>query len=1027
MKKILLLINAIIWCYISAIHAAAPTDLSLYTTNGITKKFTNDDIMDIEMTYLAYEENTCGSPMNCIRIYSPTRQEHILFSPDLYSSSTSAALIPHYTKKDGYIFIDLQAVETGGWHLTLVQENAGNWMYSTYLFPTKETETIISDYFCEGDDYVWAGHFEADGITPRSLSMPGEYRDTLKNQDGYDSICILQLESIPVPYLTIRPDTTIQKGDKVQLWATGADYILWSPATDITLDDQLQHIATPSINTQYTATGYNIHSNGNNLVINGDFESGNVDFETDFTYFTPYKSWGGFGDYTIADNIKGFWNTSSTPSTKAYGGSGNMMILDGMTTPNAIIWRQTVSLTPNTLYAFSAQVMSVHESNLKDQYALLQFAINDEKVGPVFHSPDQLYEWEQYYVLWYNTDATTVTLTIFNQNNSGLGNDFAIDEIRFDELSTLCTSSETVTITIQDTEEVTYDTIAWQPTYSFKGQEFPLSAYESYAKNSVVNLVMEYRDKDQCKKYKHKLTILPTTTIETDTTLCENELPLSWFDQTITKAGTYTHTEKYAGTDIDSVQYMLHLSINPITYSTVYHTICHGETYLWNETTYDTSGTYDHTYTSSVGCDSIVTLQLTVLPETIIANDSATISSNDIPYTWRGDTYSESGTYTITEQFAGTDCDSVIHILNLTVLPTTTIQQDTTLCENELPLSWFDQTITEAGIYTYSSEKYIGTDVDSVLHIINLIVYPSHHTIIEASIYEGYTYEWNGKEYDTAGEYTDTLTNIYGCDSLSTLRLTMKDAQVTIHSIQVVDQCADDAKVEIIFEYTGPVESVHLQFPQDSLDSIPSGLFDITVPMPADGHLIVPYSYIRAGKYDAIVSGYFRDKQMFTEPISLTYLYPSAVLEQRWNDVICVLTAAYNGGYHFTSFQWYQDGQELVGETAYYLSRPLKAGSEYAALLTEANGTQLMTCPLTIEAREEVHVEPTLVERKQPIRCHVPTAGEITLYDLMGNMLLQSSILQGDNTLPAPATAGMYTAKIVLHTGEEKVIKILVQ
>ena len=734
------------------------------------------------------------------------------------------------------------------------------------MFPTKETETIISDYFCEGDDYVWAGHFEADGITPRSLSMPGEYRDTLKNQDGYDSICILQLESIPVPYLTIRPDTTIQKGDKVQLWATGADYILWSPATDITLDDQLQHIATPSINTQYTATGYNIHSNGNNLVINGDFESGNVDFETDFTYFTPYKSWGGFGDYTIADNIKGFWNTSSTPSTKAYGGSGNMMILDGMTTPNAIIWRQTVSLTPNTLYAFSAQVMSVHESNLKDQYALLQFAINDEKVGPVFHSPDQLYEWEQYYVLWYNTDATTVTLTIFNQNNSGLGNDFAIDEIRFDELSTLCTSSETVTITIQDTEEVTYDTIAWQPTYSFKGQEFPLSAYESYAKNSVVNLVMEHRDKDQCKKYKHKLTILPTSTIETDTTLCENELPLSWFKQTITEAGTYTHTEKYAGTDIDSV-----------------------------------------------------------------------------------------------------------------------------------------------------------------LHIINLTVHPSHHTIIEDSIYEGFTYVWNGIEYDTAGDYTDTLPNIYGCDSIITLRLTIKDVQVTIHSIQAIDQCADNAQVEILFDYTGPVESVHLQFPQDSLDSIPSGLFDITIPMPADGHLIVPYSYIRAGKYNAIVTGYFGNNQVFTETVSLTYLYPSAVLEQRWNDVICILTAAYNGGYHFTSFQWYQDGQELVGETAYYLSRPLKAGSEYAALLTEANGTQLMTCPLTIEAREEVHVEPTLVERKQPIRCHVPTAGEITLYDLMGNMLLQSSILQGDNTLLAPAAAGLYVAKIVLLTGEEKAVKLLVQ
>lgn len=282
------------------------------------------------------------------------------------------------------------------------------------------------------------------------------------------------------------------------------------------------------------------------------------------------------------------------------------------------------------------------------------------------------------------------------------------------------------------------------------------------------------------------------------------------------------------------------------------------------------------------------------------------------------------------------------------------------------------------------------------------------------------------------GEVTDGLIGTYivtGTTELCGDVAFSFDIQyaTALRDIQSVVQCADSKVVELLIDYFGTMDSVALHFPIDTLDTIPSGLYDVMQPMPLDGHLVVPYPFIRAGKYSVVVSGYSQSVEVFSREVELTYLYPSAVLEQRWNDVICVLANAYNGGYDFTAFQWYKDGIELTGETRSYLSQPLYAGSEYSALLTEKDGTQLMSCPLIAEAREEVTLEPTLVDKQQQLRCRVPIAGELTIYDLMGNIYYYSSVERGDNSVSAPAVGGIYMAKIFLQTGEEKEVKILVK
>ncbi|MCQ2331696.1 MAG: choice-of-anchor J domain-containing protein [Paludibacteraceae bacterium] len=57
----------------------------------------------------------------------------------------------------------------------------------------------------------------------------------------------------------------------------------------------------------------------------------------------------------------------------------------------------------------------------------------------------------------------------------------------------------------------------------------------------------------------------------------------------------------------------VHLDFVATKHSDEYHTINKGETYTWNDNTYSKPGDYNETLTSYEGCDSIVTLHLTVI------------------------------------------------------------------------------------------------------------------------------------------------------------------------------------------------------------------------------------------------------------------------------------------------------------------------------------------------------------------------------------------------------------------------------
>ncbi len=131
--------------------------------------------------------------------------------------------------------------------------------------------------------------------------------------------------------------------------------------------------------------------------------------------------------------------------------------------------------------------------------------------------------------------------------------------------------------------------------------------------------------------------------------------------------------------------------------------------YIWNGTTYTTSGTYTTTATNMSGCDSLSTINLTVNHSSGAVTSSVTACD---AYIFGGITYTVSGMYTASFPLP-TACDSV-HILYLTVLTATSSVENATACHNYI---WHGSTYSAGGTYTKTFTNAVGCDSTVILHL----------------------------------------------------------------------------------------------------------------------------------------------------------------------------------------------------------------------------------------------------------------------------------------------------------------------
>ena len=258
------------------------------------------------------------------------------------------------------------------------------------------------------------------------------------------------------------------------------------------------------------------------------------------------------------------------------------------------------------------------------------------------------------------------------------------------------------------------------------------------------------------------LTIRPTSTRIIDASICSNEVYFFNGSNRIT-TGTYLDTFTNS-VGCDSVV-TLNLTVRPTSTRTIDASICSNEFYLFNGINRNTTGIFLDTFTNSVGCDSVVTLSL-IVRRTSARTINTSICSNEF-YLFNGVNIRSGGTYLDTFTNS-TGCDSVV-TLNLTVRLTSVGAINTTICSNEVYLfNGINRDSTGTFIDTFSNH----TGCDSVVTL-HLTVLPRSIGAITTGICEGSTYLFNGMALGTPGTYLDTFRNYVGCDSVVTLSLSV--------------------------------------------------------------------------------------------------------------------------------------------------------------------------------------------------------------------------------------------------------------
>ena len=336
-----------------------------------------------------------------------------------------------------------------------------------------------------------------------------------------------------------------------------------------------------------------------------------------------------------------------------------------------------------------------------------------------------------------------------------------------------CDSVVTMTLTLNQTYNTPVTaTICQGDSYSFFGQTLTTSDTYTHTLqtvngcDSVITLT---------------LTVNPTYAVTDQRTVCPGELPLTWNGKTFTEAGTKTATLQTVNGCDSTVTMTLH--VFPTYNVPVTATVCQGESYSFFGQTLTSGGTYTHTLQTVNGCDSIVTLTLTVNP-TYAVTDTRTVCPSELPLTWNGKTFTEAGTQTATLQTAN-GCDSTV-TMTLHVNPAYNVPVTAAICQGD-SYSFFGQPLTTGGIYTHTLQTVNGCD--SVITL-TLTVNPTYLITEERTVCSaGLPYLWNGVVFTGPGTKFATLHTATGCDSVVTMILTVDEAfEVTVNRAVCVDE-----------------------------------------------------------------------------------------------------------------------------------------------------------------------------------------------------------------------------------------------
>lgn len=256
------------------------------------------------------------------------------------------------------------------------------------------------------------------------------------------------------------------------------------------------------------------------------------------------------------------------------------------------------------------------------------------------------------------------------------------------------------------------------------------------------------------------LVVYPSYSFNQVDSICQGST-FSFFGQQLDQPGIYRHEEQTIH-GCDSI-YQLQLNTLPTSFVNLQHQLCPGDTMLFNASPLTSSGVYTALFANQWGCDSIVSLKLTV-PDPIATSIDSTICQRDSVH-FQNQLLSNSGIYRAILN-ASSGCDSLV-VLNLQVTETAVTNQDAFICAGE-GYTFYGRLLTNPGVYT---QRFIGSSQCDSLVVLQLEVLPVVSSSAVVQLCAGESHIFHGRTLVTAGIYTDTLLSVNGCDSVVRLEL----------------------------------------------------------------------------------------------------------------------------------------------------------------------------------------------------------------------------------------------------------------
>ena len=413
---------------------------------------------------------------------------------------------------------------------------------------------------------------------------------------------------------------------------------------------------------------------------------------------------------------------------------------------------------------------------------------------------------------------------------------------------------------------------------------------------------------------------------------------------------------------------------------------------------------------------------------------------------------------TQTSYIADGNCDKTtvdtIYISSITT-PDSLIRD--TVCRN-IGYTFYGEHITKTGTYIHKMQNRFGCDS---LEVLNLTVNPISATNVVDTIsaaqlpytlsgyYKGTLQNYDrGREedYATTQNYTVKFSNSYDCDSTVNLSLTVIPI-LNVLVDKLAPLCADDSSMTLGYTIQhGNFDSLYITF---DAGAHTQGFYDTVIyhnpyaPLEkAEEHFSYAYSNtILPNVYTVRMKFYQHPvcQSDVEDVLSLDIRYSSSILQQKWETAIFLRNKDYNGGYTFTEYQWYKNGQPIPGEAAkksfWQEDGGLDTNAEYCVLLTRASdNVRQFTCSIVPEKRTPVTdvnasewKVPTLVTVGQHVALHINQATTAAFYTPTGMLYSTQTLPLGDNTLMMPRQEGCYLLRLIAKNGTVHTQIILVK